>query len=84
MARWRRRGEDWHSDAVHAAGGGIFGLLRLRKWGWALVTAGCLLFAAGDFYYFSKIHQAFLLVRGLFVLAFFLYLVRQETRERLR
>ena len=28
---------------------GIFGLLRLRKWGWALVTAGCLLFAAGDF-----------------------------------
>jgi hypothetical protein len=32
---------------------------------------------------FSKIHQAFLLVRGLFVLAFFLYLVRQETRERL-
>ncbi len=63
---------------------GIFGLLRLRKWGWALVTAGCLLFAAGDFYSFSKIHQAFLLVRGLFVLAFFLYLVRQETRERLR
>jgi hypothetical protein len=62
---------------------GIFGLLRLRKWGWALVTAGCLLFAAGDFFYFSKIHQAFLLVRGLFVLAFFLYLVRQETRERL-
>ena len=63
---------------------GIFGLLRLRKWGWALVTAGCLLFAAGDFYTFSKIHQAFLLVRGLFVLLFFLYLVRQETRERLR
>ena len=29
---------------------GIFGLLRLRKWGWALVTAGCLLFAAGDFF----------------------------------
>jgi hypothetical protein len=37
----------------------------------------------GRFFYFSKIHQAFLLVRGLFVLAFFLYLVRQETRERL-
>ena len=62
---------------------GLFGLLRLRKWGWALVTAGCLLFAAGDFFYFSKAHLGFFLVRGLFVLVFFLYLVRQETRERL-
>jgi hypothetical protein len=62
---------------------GILGLLRLRKWGWALVTAGCLLFATGDFYYFSKIHSGFFLVRGLFVLVFFLYLIRQETRERL-
>ena len=63
---------------------GIFGLLRLRKWGWAVVTAGCLLFAAGDFFYFSKSHSGFFLVRGLFVLVFFLYLIRQETRERLR
>jgi len=62
---------------------GILGLLRLRKWGWALVTAGCLLFAAGDFFIFSKTHLASLLVRGLFMLVFFLYLVRQETRERL-
>jgi hypothetical protein len=63
---------------------GIFGLLSLRKWGWALVTAGCLLFAAGDFFYFSRSHMGFFLVRGLFILSFFLYLVRQETRERLR
>jgi hypothetical protein len=63
---------------------GIFGLLQLKKWGWALVTAGCLLFAAGDFLYFSRLHSGFFLVRGLFVLLFFLYLVRQETRERLR
>ena len=62
---------------------GILGLLRLRKWGWALVTAGCLLFAAGDFFIFSKTHLASLMVRGLFMLVFFLYLVRQETRERL-
>jgi hypothetical protein len=62
---------------------GIFGLLRLRKWGWSLVIAGCLLLAAGDFYFFSKGHQAFFLIRGLFVLVFFLYLARQETRERL-
>ena len=62
---------------------GIFGLLRLTKWGWALVTAGCLLFAAGDFFYFSKTHFARFFVRGLFVLLFFLYLARPETRERL-
>jgi hypothetical protein len=62
---------------------GVFGLLRLQKWGWALVTAGCLLFAAGDFYYFSRTHVAFFLVRGLFVFLFFLYLARQETRARL-
>ena len=62
---------------------GILGLLRLRKWGWALVTAGCLLFATGDFYYFSRTHTAFFLVRGLFILLFFLYLIRQETREHL-
>jgi hypothetical protein len=62
---------------------GIFGLLRLKKWGWSLVTAGCLLLAAGDFFFFTKSHQGFFLVRGLFVMVFFLYLVRQETRSRL-
>jgi hypothetical protein len=62
---------------------GIFGLLRLRKWGWALVSAGCLLFATGYFYYFSKTHVGFFLIQGLFGLLFFLYLVRQETRSRL-
>lgn len=62
---------------------GIFGLLRLRKWGWSLVTAGCLLLSAGDFYFFSKTHQVFFVIRGIFVMVFFLYLVRTETRERL-
>jgi hypothetical protein len=62
---------------------GIFGLLRLKKWGWSLVTAGCLLLSAGDFYLFAKLHAAFFLIRGIFVLLFFLYLVRPETRERL-
>jgi hypothetical protein len=62
---------------------GIFGLLRLQKWGWSLVTAGCLLLSAGDFYLFSRMHVAFFVVRGIFVLLFFLYLVRPETRARL-
>jgi drug/metabolite transporter (DMT)-like permease len=62
---------------------GIFGLLRLKKWGWAVVAAGCLLLSVGDFFLFAKIHQVFFMVRGIFVLVFFLYLVRPETRERL-
>jgi hypothetical protein len=62
---------------------GIFGLLRLKKWGWAIVCAGCLLLSAGDLYLFSRFHQVFFLVRGIFILVFFLYLVRTEVRERL-
>lgn len=63
---------------------GIFGLLRLTKWGWALVAAGCLLLGTGDLYYFSRSHSGFFLIRGLLVLVFFLYLIRPEVRERLR
>jgi hypothetical protein len=63
---------------------GIFGLLQLRKWGWALVTAGCLLLSGGDFFFFQKSHVGFFLIRGMFVLVFFLYLVRTEVRDRLR
>jgi hypothetical protein len=63
---------------------GIFGLLRLYRWGWSLVLAGCLLLAAGDMYFFSKTHVTFFMVRGLFELVFFLYLVRPEVRDRLR
>jgi hypothetical protein len=62
---------------------GIFGLLRMRKWGWALVSAGCLLLSIGDFFLFEKMHTMFFLVRGLFALVFFLYLVRDEVRSRL-
>jgi hypothetical protein len=62
---------------------GVLGLLRLRKWGWALVSAAALLFGSGYLYYFSKTHIGFFLIQGLFALIFFFYLVRQETRERL-
>ncbi len=63
---------------------GVFGLLRMRRWGWALVEAGTLLLALGDFFLFSRTHAAFFLVRSLFALIFFLYLARPEVRERLR
>ena len=64
--------------------GGIFGLLRLQRWGYSLVMAGCVLLAVGDFYYCTKSHVAFCLLRGLFEMMFFLDLVRTEVRDRLR
>jgi len=63
---------------------GVFGMLRLLRWGWALVTAGCLLMAAGYFYGFHRTHIPPYIVNGLFALVFFLYLSRTEVRERLR
>ena len=63
---------------------GIFGFLRMRRWGWALVTVGCLLMAAGYFFAFSRTHIPPYVVQGLFDLVFFLYLVRTDVRERMR
>jgi hypothetical protein len=62
---------------------GVFGMLRLRRWGWALTTAGCLLMAAGYFYGFHRTHVPPYIVFGLFDLVFFLYLSRTEVRDRL-
>jgi hypothetical protein len=63
---------------------GVFGLLRLKKWGWAIVTAGCLLLSSGLLFVFEKTKDPSLLIRGLLVLVFFLYLVRGSVRDRLR
>jgi hypothetical protein len=62
---------------------GILGLLRLKRWGWALVLAGCLILFLGNVFYFRQTHAPPFLVQGLFALVFFLYLVRPEVRERL-
>jgi hypothetical protein len=63
---------------------GVFGLLRMKRWGWALVLGGCLTLFLGNLMYFRQTHAAPYLVQGLFALVFFLYLVRTEVRERLR
>jgi hypothetical protein len=63
---------------------GIFGLLRLQRWGWSLVLAGCLTLFLGYMMYFRQTHAAPYAVQGLFSLMFFLYLVRPEVRDRLR
>lgn len=62
---------------------GLFGLLRMRRWGWSLVLAGCTLLTAGYLYVFTVVHQPFYLVQGFFMLLFFLYLVRPEVRDRM-
>ncbi len=63
---------------------GVFGLLRMRRWGWAIVTAGALLLGVGYMYLFTRVHQAPMVVQALFGIVFFLYLIRPEVRERLR
>jgi hypothetical protein len=62
---------------------GIFGLLRMRRWGWALVLGGCLTLCLGNLFVFEKTHAGPFLLQGLFALVFFLYLVRTEVRDRL-
>jgi hypothetical protein len=63
---------------------GVFGLLRLRRWGWALVTGGSVAMACGYFYGFTHTHIVPYIIQGLFALVFFLYLVRLEVRDRVR
>ena len=63
---------------------GLLGLMRMTRWGYAIVLAGTLLLSASYFYVFSRIHQTFTLVQGGFMLLFFLYLVRPEVRDRMR
>jgi hypothetical protein len=63
---------------------GVFGLLRLLRWGWALVIAATLVMAFGYFYGFHRTHFPAYIIQGLFALVFFLYLSRTEVRERLR
>jgi hypothetical protein len=63
---------------------GVFGLLRLLRWGWALVTAATLVMAFGYFYGFHRAHLPAYIIQGLFAMVFFLYLSRTEVRDRLK
>ena len=63
---------------------GVFGLLKMRRWGWALVMGGAIFLALGDVFYFRMTHAPFFLIRAALEMIFFLYLVRTDVRERLR
>ncbi len=62
---------------------GVFGLLRMRRWGWALVLAATLLLGVGYGYVFRLTHAPGYLLQAAFAFVFFLYLVRTEVRERM-
>jgi hypothetical protein len=59
------------------------GLLRLRRWAWALALGAVFLLVVYNLWVFASLHQGAALVQGLLNLVFFLYLVRPEVRERL-
>lgn len=63
---------------------GVFGFLRMKRWGWALVTGGTLMLSFGYLYMSHVAHNPGLIVMAGLALCFFLYLVRTEVRERLR
>jgi hypothetical protein len=61
---------------------GVFGFLRLRRWGWALLMGGCFFYSLGNVTLFIQTHQPGYLLPAAFAMVFFLYLVRTEIRER--
>ena len=66
---------------------GVLGLLRLRRWGWALMLGGTLFTALSYVLRYITSHlplgQGFgLLIWAGFFTVFFLYLVRDEVRQR--
>ena len=62
---------------------GVFGFLRLKRWGWALLTGGCLSLCLWIMYMSHVLHNPGMLVMALLNLCLFLYLIRTEVRERL-
>jgi hypothetical protein len=60
------------------------GLMRLKRWAWALALGAVLLLATYDLWIFFYQHELPALVQGLLNVVFFLYLVRTEVRVKLR
>src|SRR5277367_6571897 len=58
------------------------GLLRLKRWGWALSLAATFLLMVYQFYIFARFHQAEAGFVGALNLVLFLYLVRPEVMDR--
>lgn len=63
---------------------GVFGFLRLRRWGWAMLLGGCFFYSLGNVTLFYQSHAPGYLLPAAFSMVFFLYLVRTEIRERVK
>ena len=59
------------------------GLLKLKRWGWAMTLGGVFLLMTYYTYMFARLHQGPALALAIPNFVFFLYLVRPEVRERL-
>jgi uncharacterized membrane protein (DUF2068 family) len=60
------------------------GLLRMRRWGWALALAAAFLTSSYGIYIILRFHQNNYWVMTLANFVFFFYLVRPEILKRLR
>ena len=60
------------------------GLIRMRRWGWALTLGAVFLSMCFGCYSLFRFHQGQWVVMAVINLVFFLYLVRPEVTGRLR
>lgn len=60
------------------------GLLRMKRWGWALALAAAFLTSSYGVYVILRFHQANYWVMTLVNFVFFFYLIRPEILRRLR
>jgi uncharacterized membrane protein (DUF2068 family) len=60
------------------------GLLKLRRWGWALTLAAAFLSLCYGAYMLFHFHQGPMIVMIVVNLVFFLYLIRPEVLERVK
>lgn len=60
------------------------GLLKLKRWGWALTLAAAFLSMTYGAYMLFRFHQIPMIVMLVVNLVFFLYLIRPEVLERVK
>lgn len=61
-----------------------YGLLKLKRWGWALTLGAAFLSICYGAYVLVRFHQLQMIVMLMVNLVFFLYLIRPEVIERVK
>jgi uncharacterized membrane protein (DUF2068 family) len=60
------------------------GLLRQKRWGWAMTLAAIFLSALQEVWRVAEYHELLMLAGAFFNMILFLYLIRPEVRQRMR